>query len=408
MQSRGNSASSELSELDAPDAAPAIRTFKPRWQQRFDVRFGLFLALVSLPILMAVELARLSFEYHQLSQLLNQGALRAPTLLASARFVNDWDSASTDTLSERLRMLRLELENPHANWLGTHTRVLFAHSPEPIRLTLKHPRRNILLAEPRDESKVPVGTRYWQTRAWVNQDRAALTIRVQLVPPYHRIFSTTRFGWFTILVTLMVLTAASMMYLHLRFLHRLQRIRKTAADWTVARFNEPLIDLQTDELGMLARQLNATALALRTRIDASSELAAVSERERLGQELHDSVKQQAFALELQLGAMRAAMAALATSEPQPSEALDSNKHRLSAQSALSEASGLSIELRRDLDKVLTQLRVSNFNSVRASFLDRLREHAETFSRRCNLPVRILGLLDHEPLPESQTFEYCAS
>lgn len=402
MQSRGNPAPLEHSDPPATYAALLpIRTFKPRWQQRLDVRFGFFLILASVPILMSVELARLSFEHHQLSQQLNQGALRAPTLTASARFTKDWDSASIETITERLRLIRLELESPHANWLGAHTSALFAHSPEPIRLTLKHPRRGILLTEPRAQTNIPVGSRYWQSRAWVNQDRAALTIRVQLVPPYLRIFSITRLSWFTVTTTLLILMSASMVYLRLRILDRLQRVRETAADWALARFTTPLTDAQTDELGMLARQLNTTALALRTRLDASSELAAVGERERLGQELHDSVKQQAFALELQLGAMRVAMAALAESEPQLSAAVDSNKHLLSTQNALREASGLSIELRRDLEKVLTQLRVSNLNSSRASFMDRLREHAETFTRRSNLPVRILGLLDHEPLPESQ-------
>ena len=411
MEPRENPAQSEplKSELSTQDP---IQVFIPRWHQRLDIRFGVFLLLISLPIFFAVKLALLSYEYRQLSLQLGQGALRAQTLSAAARFANDWDSASPEILAERLRLIRLELESPRANWLGADSAALFALSPEPIRLTLNHPRRGILLTEPTLEVPIPVGTRYWQTRAWVNQDRAAFTIRVSLAPPYLRALKAVSFEWPTIMLALAILIIASMIYLHMRIVRRLQLIGKTAANWARARFFEPLNDDRLDELGMLARQLNGMALALRTRLDVSSELAAVAERERLGQELHDSVKQQAFALELQLGAMRAAMQQLAPAQlpsrdvEHPSHANGTQAARqkalLSTQNALQEASALSVELRRDLEKVLVQLQLTNQNSARASFKDRLREHAETFTRRGNIPVRFLGLLDHEPVPEAQT------
>lgn len=394
----------------APVAA-LLQEFKPRWHQRLGVRFGLFLWLTSLLILLLVKLMFLSYDYFALGQRLGQGALRAPTLAAAARFASDWDTASPATLAERLRLLRFELEDSRANWLGSGNTALFELSPEPIRLTLNHPRRGVLLAEPELESPVPIGTRYWQTQAWVNQDRAALSIRVQLVPPYLRVLNLLSVEWLKIAFALALLIMASMIYLRIRIMRRLQRIGKTAAQWARARFSEPIVDARLDELGLLARQLNGMALDLRTRLDVSSELAAIAERERLGQELHDSVKQQAFALELQLGAMRAAMAKFAplaqplADNPPPNLANDSGdagkKALLSTQNALQEASLLSVELRRDLEKVLNQLQLSNQNSIRASFMDRLREHADIFTRRSNIAVRFFGLLDHEPVPEAQ-------
>ena len=60
-----------------------------------------------------------------------------------------------------------------------------------------------------------------------------------------------------------------------------------------------------DELGQLAQRLNQMARQLEHLLDTRRELAVVEERNRLARDLHDSVKQQAFAAAAQLSAAKA-------------------------------------------------------------------------------------------------------
>jgi|GEM_PF-503486 len=59
-----------------------------------------------------------------------------------------------------------------------------------------------------------------------------------------------------------------------------------------------------DELGQLARQFNRMAEQVQNLLQARQNLATLEERNRLARDLHDSVKQQIFAVGMQLGASR--------------------------------------------------------------------------------------------------------
>lgn len=63
-------------------------------------------------------------------------------------------------------------------------------------------------------------------------------------------------------------------------------------------------DPSPDELGEHARQLNRMAEELRALLQARAALAAAEERQRLARDLHDAVKQEIFAVAMQLGAAR--------------------------------------------------------------------------------------------------------
>ena len=54
----------------------------------------------------------------------------------------------------------------------------------------------------------------------------------------------------------------------------------------------------------MARQLNRMAEQLRNLLQARQKLATLEERNRLARDLHDSVKQQVFAISMQIGATR--------------------------------------------------------------------------------------------------------
>lgn len=87
-----------------------------------------------------------------------------------------------------------------------------------------------------------------------------------------------------------------------RGLTRRLRTLTTAADaWSQGDFVVSARDPSTDELGQLARDLNRMAEQLQTLLQDRQQLAAAEERNRLARDLHDSVKQQMFALTMLLG-----------------------------------------------------------------------------------------------------------
>ncbi|HEX8727421.1 MAG TPA: histidine kinase [Ktedonobacterales bacterium] len=82
---------------------------------------------------------------------------------------------------------------------------------------------------------------------------------------------------------------------------RLTRLTSTANAWSKGDFDASARDLSPDELGQLARDLNRMAEQLQGLLRDRQQLAVVEERNRLARELHDSVKQQMFALTMLLG-----------------------------------------------------------------------------------------------------------
>lgn len=85
---------------------------------------------------------------------------------------------------------------------------------------------------------------------------------------------------------------------------RLQRVSATAAAWGQGDFSQVIRDSSNDELGELAGQLNAMSAQLQEVMTTRQQLAALDERNRLARDLHDSVKQQVFAIRMNLGAIQ--------------------------------------------------------------------------------------------------------
>ena len=82
---------------------------------------------------------------------------------------------------------------------------------------------------------------------------------------------------------------------------RLLRLTSAADAWSQGDFVVTARDPSSDELGQLAHDLNRMAEQLQNLLRDRQQLAVVEERNRLARELHDSVKQQMFALTMLLG-----------------------------------------------------------------------------------------------------------
>ncbi|HEY6411390.1 MAG TPA: histidine kinase, partial [Ktedonobacteraceae bacterium] len=85
---------------------------------------------------------------------------------------------------------------------------------------------------------------------------------------------------------------------------RLTRLSVAADRWGHGDFSALAQDTSEDELGQVARQLNRMAEQLQNLLEARQKLATLEERNRLARDLHDSVKQQIFAVSMQIGATK--------------------------------------------------------------------------------------------------------
>ena len=85
---------------------------------------------------------------------------------------------------------------------------------------------------------------------------------------------------------------------------RLKAMSGAALAWGQGDFSAAITDRSGDEIGELGRRLSAMAGELQRHIRAQQKLATLEERNRLARDLHDTVKQQAFAAAMQLGAAR--------------------------------------------------------------------------------------------------------
>lgn len=121
---------------------------------------------------------------------------------------------------------------------------------------------------------------------------------------------------------------------------RLGHVAVVSKAWSEGNFAASIQDKSGDELGQLGQRLNAMAQQLHTLVSAQQELAVAEERNRLALDLHDSVKQQAFAASAQLGAARALLSA------NPS----------AAEARLVEAENLMDGLRQELAHLILELR----------------------------------------------------
>ncbi len=85
---------------------------------------------------------------------------------------------------------------------------------------------------------------------------------------------------------------------------RLKKLSLIADTWSQGDFSVVANDTSGDELGQMTLRFNTMAEHLQKLIETRQQLAALEERNRLARDLHDSVKQQIFAISMQVGAVK--------------------------------------------------------------------------------------------------------
>ncbi|HEX6625618.1 MAG TPA: histidine kinase [Pyrinomonadaceae bacterium] len=155
-----------------------------------------------------------------------------------------------------------------------------------------------------------------------------------------------------------------------RLVKRLEVISGAAGEWARGDFSASVVDEKADAVGQLVRRLNSMAAELRGVLDLRQELAGMEERTRLARDLHDTVKQQVFALGMQIGAAQVML------DGGPPEA-----HR-----RLAEAEELVRQIQHELVTIIKELQPAGRNGK--GFEHALREHVANWSRQSGVTAEV--------------------
>jgi NarL family two-component system sensor histidine kinase LiaS len=151
---------------------------------------------------------------------------------------------------------------------------------------------------------------------------------------------------------------------------RLNQLSEASLAWSQGDFTVTVDDPSRDELGQLAHRLNEMSEQLQGLLEARRELAVVEERNRLARDLHDSVKQQAFAAAAQISAAHK----LIKSDPDAAEL------------HIQEAEHLTKDLRRELTNLIQQLRPVALESK--GLAAALGDYAQDWSRQNGIKAAV--------------------
>lgn len=156
-----------------------------------------------------------------------------------------------------------------------------------------------------------------------------------------------------------------------RWLIRRLRVLTVATNaWSRGDLSVIARDSNDDELGQLARQLNAMAQQLQMLLQSRQELAIVEERQRLARDLHDAVKQQVFATAMQIGAARALL----------------GRDPAAAAPRLAEAERLAGLAQQELNGLIRELRPAALTDQ--DLAPALQEFVQDWSRRTEISTRV--------------------
>ncbi|MBV9256452.1 MAG: HAMP domain-containing protein [Ktedonobacteraceae bacterium] len=186
---------------------------------------------------------------------------------------------------------------------------------------------------------------------------------------------------FTIIITTIAIILGIISgYLTARGLTRRLNELSVAADrWSHGDFSTTIHDSSEDELGQASRQLNHMAAQLQNLLQARQKLATLEERNRLARDLHDSIKQQIFAVSMQVGATKFLL----------------RRDADAAEVRLNEAEKLVRQAQQELTSLIRELRPVALEGK--GLITALRELATQWTQQTNI-VANLNIDGTQPLP----------
>lgn len=160
---------------------------------------------------------------------------------------------------------------------------------------------------------------------------------------------------------------------------RLQSLSIAADRWSRGDFSALTHDTSEDELGQLARQLDLMSGQLQNLLQAKQTLATLEARNRLARDLHDSVKQQIFAIAMNIGTTQSLL-----------------KHDVkAAEASLKETSKLVTMTQQELTSLIRELRPAALNGK--NIASALRELVTSWAQQTGI-VATASTEVQQPLP----------
>lgn len=371
-------------------------------------KLALFFIAISLPALLLVEVAVVTFEYSNLTRRIDAGALRAAMEVEAERLAPILVQERHITLQHALQSWVLRLERPRS-LLGDNTAYVLlelarqpfsaavidaqgkplAMIPEADPLWTLDPRAYARLVEADLPSQeLPRQTddefiRRYAAPLWLDRQlHGWLLLEIRLNRPWRKLAADVSFEWPVVLASLLLIALGASLFLRWTVTRRLDAIQVAAGQWARGDFQHLLGDASRDELGALSSELDRMAMALRELLQTRGALARMAERERLARDLHDTVKQQAFALHLKLAALIKRLG------PGNQTATD-----------LEQARGLVHAMQTELAQILVGLRGEGDPTLPLS--ERLRAQLEAWSQLTGIPVRLRVQAEAQLLPPLQ-------
>ncbi|MEO6075519.1 MAG: histidine kinase, partial [Dokdonella sp.] len=299
-------------------------------------KLAVFYMLLSLPSLLLVESTTLVYEYHEVMTRVDDGALVDAANIAARSLATSWRGhADSDTamLAAWSEALALNLQQP-SGALANESYVLMELTRAPIFIAVLDPRGNAIARYPTavdPATRLPNASELASdtsatsarnlergetserdsTRRVLAPIRSAggellgfLYLDLRLPLPWKALFNDVRFEWPIVVGYVLVFGLGASFFLATWVTRRLNRVARAATAWRGGDFSGSIDDRSADELGRLSRLLDGMAVDLKALIQSRSQLATLGERQRLARDLHDTVKQKAFAMNLQLATLR--------------------------------------------------------------------------------------------------------
>lgn len=305
-------------------------------------RLAGFFLLLAVPTLVVVDTLVLRFELNELNAAIRRGlldqALADTAVQVEAALAQPDPSASKLAATLAMYSLVDRLKRPGVVFPRSAAFVLTELDPEPVGLVLRDASGRVLAEAPVQHRRGRDGARYSHV-ARVPVAAGELTLTIDLAQPWARALARWTLEWPILLLVGAGFGVGGGLLLAWYVTGRVRRLTRVTRAWAEGDFT-PLADPSRDELGDLSRELDDTALRLKALLSARAALAVREERARVARDLHDVVKQRAFALSLHLGAMGAWL----------------QRDPVKAAERLASAVGVCVELQRGLADTIFDLR----------------------------------------------------
>lgn len=357
-------------------------------------KLALFYALLALPTLVVVESVLLIYEFQQFSSGVAHGSLERAAEKGATELATQWphlhDDNGPDGIALQLWLDAwvLRMSQPRGGLTPDESYVLMELSDMPLAAAVLAADGRELARSAGDGRWTPQlpaapeiaqalaaaggtatvlssadGTRLMR-RSLVplgdalGNGSALLFVELRVTPPWRRLWLDSSFESATVLAFLIVFGLASSIFLATWVTRRLNRIAHAAGAWSRGDFSSHIGDRSHDELGHVSVLLDRMAQDLQGLLRSRAQLATLAERQRLARDLHDTVKQKAFALNLQLATARRVLGDAAGAE------------------RLEPAQRLTQQIQQELAQILDEMRASD---AELPFAERLRTRANEWA-----------------------------